>query len=384
MKNTIYPYPFKLSATGDLSDGLVFHIPCFCKSNHKTKKCRDFYKKECETEGYKKCPYGFAVNVNLFLEQKVIFSCLNIDRFSDKKMIQKRLTNKDFLPRIPLVKYEKSIQDVLMFVKSCDDFYKKENEKINSRETYVDKIEILDNTFHELRKLNQELKLQTEHLISESNNFNWDNIDKIKYLSQNVFSTSQLISIRLNTYDFGVNPNLSLYEQKAPIQIHRKFVKVAHCLREYANKKQIKIQITGESYSSIMANDVLELLPYLILDNAIKYSLESRPIEVKFNERTSELEIITKSFSVRPHEHELRKLTERGMRSTRIDSQIQGQGIGLYLASYICELHDISITFSLGKERYFVNEIPYSDFYVVLIFHNIIKDEDVDYAFDMD
>lgn len=53
MKNIIYPYPFKLSTTGDLSDGIVFQIPSFCKSNHKTKKCRDFYTKECEIEGYK-------------------------------------------------------------------------------------------------------------------------------------------------------------------------------------------------------------------------------------------------------------------------------------------------------------------------------------------
>ena len=96
-------------------------------------------------------------------------------------MIQKRLSNKDFLPRMPLSLYEESIRDISIFIKSHDDFYKKENEKINTKETYIDKIEILDNTFHELRKLNQELKLQTEHLIFESNNFNWDNIETQLY-----------------------------------------------------------------------------------------------------------------------------------------------------------------------------------------------------------
>ena len=236
MKNIIYPYPFKLSTTGDLSGGIVFQIPSFCKSNHKTKKCRDFYTKECEIEGYKQCPYGFAVSINRFLGQKVIFSCLYIDKISDRKMVQRRLSEKDFMPRISLANYEKSINNISILTNSSVDFYKKENEEIISKETYIDKIEILDNTFHELRKLNQELKLQTEHLIYQSNNFSWNNVDDIKYLSQNIFSTSQLISIRLNTYDFGVNPNLSLYEEKSPIQIHKKFVKVAHCLREYANK----------------------------------------------------------------------------------------------------------------------------------------------------
>ena len=92
MKNIIYPYPFKLSTTGDLSDGIVFQIPSFCKSNHKTKKC--------EIEGYKQCPYGFAVSINRFLGQKVIFSCLYIDKISDRKMVQRRLSEKDFMPRI--------------------------------------------------------------------------------------------------------------------------------------------------------------------------------------------------------------------------------------------------------------------------------------------
>ena len=120
------------------------------------------------------------------------------------------------MPRISLANYEKSINNISILTNSSVDFYKKENEEIISKETYIDKIEILDNTFHELRKLNQELKLQTEHLIYQSNNFSWNNVGDIKYLSQNIFSTSQLISIRLNTYDFGVNPNLSQYEEKSP------------------------------------------------------------------------------------------------------------------------------------------------------------------------
>lgn len=150
MKNIIYPYPFKLSTTGDLSDGIVFHIPSFCKRNHKTKKCRDFYIKECEIEGYKQCPYGFAVSVHQFLGQKVIFSCLNIDKISDRKMVQRRLSEKDFTPRISLANYEQSINNISIFINSSVDFYKNGNKEIISKENYIDKIEILDNTFMNL------------------------------------------------------------------------------------------------------------------------------------------------------------------------------------------------------------------------------------------
>lgn len=205
-----------------------------------------------------------------------------------------------------------------------------------------------------------------------------------KKKSQNVFSTSQVISIRLNTYDFGVNPNLSLYEERSPITIHKKFKKVAHCLKEYALYKQIKIQFIGESYSAIMANDILELLPYLLLDNAIKYSLTNKSIDVNFSELNNDLYVKIKSFSLRPHENELNKLTVRGVRSSRIESNVQGQGIGLYLANYICELHGIDISFKLGKDRYFENSLPYSDFIVTLIFHDVIKDSSIDDTFDLE
>ena len=51
---------------------------------------------------------------------------------------------------------------------------------------------------------------------------------------------------------------------------------------------------------------------------------------------------------------------------------------------YICELHNISMDFRIGKERFFESGIPYSDFYVSLTFYDIIKDESVDYTFDID
>lgn len=171
-------------------------------------------------------PIWFCSEYKSISRAKSYFSCLYIDKISDRKMVQRRLSEKDFMPRISLANYEKSINNISILTNSSVDFYKKENEEIISKETYIDKIEILDNTFHELRKLNQELKLQTEHLIYQSNNFSWNNVDDIKYLSQNIFSTSQLISIRLNTYDFGVNPNLSLYEENPQFKFTRNSLKL--------------------------------------------------------------------------------------------------------------------------------------------------------------
>lgn len=384
MKRSIYPFPYKLSITSNINDGTFFYVPTFCKTNYRTKRCKDFYNKECTTLGIKKCPYGFAVDVREINGTRIIFTCLNVKGISDRKLIQKRLTNKDFNIRIPYERYEESIKNLQSFIEDSYEFYNNKNSQVILKDDYLEKIEVLDNTFHELRKLNQQLKVQAEHLIYSTNNFEWNQVEEIKKFSQTIFSTSQLISIRLNTYDFGVNPNLSLYQERSPIKVHKKFLKVAHCLREYALNKQIKIQLIGESYSAIMANDILELLPYLLLDNAIKYSLIGRTIDVNFKEINNDLHVQIKSFSLRPHENELNRLVNRGVRSSRIESNIQGQGVGLYLANYICELHNIDMSFKLGKERYFDNALPYSDFVVTLIFHDVIKETSLEDTFDLE
>ncbi|MEI8273278.1 MAG: hypothetical protein WCG08_11710 [Paludibacter sp.] len=76
-------------------------------------------------------------------------------------------------------------------------------------------------------------------------------------------------------------------------------------------------------------------------------------------------------MSLRPSDSELLNLKERVIRSERA-SHIQGQGIGLYLANYICELNDIDLKIELGKNREYFNQDTYSDFIATLTFNEII------------
>lgn len=48
MKNIIYPYPFKLSTTGDLSDGIVFRYHLFVKVIIKQKNAVTFTQKNAK------------------------------------------------------------------------------------------------------------------------------------------------------------------------------------------------------------------------------------------------------------------------------------------------------------------------------------------------
>ncbi len=158
--------------------------------------------------------------------------------------------------------------------------------------------------------------------------------------------------------------------------MHNKFYKVVQCLRGYAYQNHLRIEISGESHSYIYANDVFELLPYLLLDNAIKYSQPNEKIRVHFDEYEDSLIVRIKGVSIQPKEHEVKQLFERGVRSDRVES-VQGQGIGLSLAKYICDIHNVDIKIDVGNNSIYHNSKVYSDFTVSLDFKDVIIGEPV-------
>lgn len=156
--------------------------------------------------------------------------------------------------------------------------------------------------------------------------------------------------------------------------IYRKFDKVARLLDYQAQESGTSIKITGTSFGTYECNDMVELLPYLLLDNAIKYSMWNKEIKLNFSEFGNKLIVEVDSFSKRPVEHELNSLLERGVRSRNVIEKTEGQGLGLYLARYICEANNINISLTLGKKIETDGDgIKYSDFIVRLVFDGIIR-----------
>lgn len=74
----IYPFPYKLSLSGELNNGIFFDIPKFCRLNHNSNKCRDYYSSLRTKHGFHTCPYGFGSNVVNTGIKDIIFTCLNI------------------------------------------------------------------------------------------------------------------------------------------------------------------------------------------------------------------------------------------------------------------------------------------------------------------
>lgn len=371
---SLYIFPFKLSATGDIVDGTMQSLCSFCRKQCNTKACRDFYARIHGKVGQYKCPYGFAVVVDEVVGTTITFTGLDIVGVSDKKLVQKRVSNKEFVPRLSRENYAYMMTKMKDGIAALQDFYSQKTNSLLAADDYQSKIETLDNTFHELRKLNSRLKAKVEWLIAKLDD---PVLQTDSYLLNNIkdiFAASQLITIRLSTYDLILNPSSSLNYKKGDMRIYRKFDKVARLLDYQAQENGTTIRIIGSSYSTYECNDMVELLPYLLLDNAIKYSMRDKDIQLKFTESGNKLTIVVDSFSKRPEDHELKTLLERGVRSKNVSNTTEGQGLGLYLAQYICGANGISFSLSLGKRIETDKEgTKYSDFIVTLLFDGVVK-----------
>ena len=370
--NSLYLYPFRLSLQGEVVDGVMQAFPSFCRRQCNTKKCSDFYNSNCAKLGNYRCPYGFAVMVEKIGEKLITFTGLDVVGVSDKKEVQRRISPKEFVPRLSKSDYERMVEGMRSNFISLNEYYSQKHNTLLAADDYQSKIDTLDNTFHELRKLNGRLKASVERMIMSLDAIDFQPDAFFQKTAKDIFAASQLISIRLSTYDLILNPNSSFNYTKSPLAIYKKFDKVARLLDYQAQENGSAIIITGNSFCTYECSDIVELLPYLLLDNALKYSKQGEDVKLSFVENGKKLTIKITSFSQRPLDQELHSLFERGVRSKNVVGRINGQGIGLYLARYICEANGILINLSLGN-RIETDKmgIKYSDFIVTLQFDGV-------------
>ena len=366
------PFPYKLLANDKVNAGVIFKIPKFCNCNKENIKCKDFYKSISQTLGFHQCPYGFCVERILIDEDYITLTCLNVEQKSDRKLIQRYICKQDFIPRLPLSEYLYMKTSFINDLKNNRSSLQLEQEKSRLQ---VEK-ELLDNTIHEVRKLNNQVKGFTQKLSYNLSNLR-ERTDHIDKLNLDIIATANLMSIRLNTYDLEVNPELNINSSPKEIPIYKKIEKIYKCLCIEINKKCLTVKLEGKSYNLFNASDVIEIAFFILLENAIKYSPQGRAIDITFKERGDELILSFKNWGIRPRENEISMLTNRGYRGSTIkdDSSIEGRGIGLYLFKLICESNNILYKIRLGDDNYYENSYRYSPFIVELHFKDMIQGE---------
>jgi len=227
--------------------------------------------------------------------------------------------------------------------------------------------QVLDSTLHELRRFSAEISTYAEEL---SKNLEFVEVDaKIKHNAETIFYLSGMISSRLAFTDLELNPMAVVGVQTVRSGIYKKFDKASHILFRRARDKGVQVKFAGNSRREKETLPAFELVPFVIIENAIKYSPQNQQIFVKFEENNGRpLYVTVESLGPIVFPSEIDAIFDRGIRGRQVQKLgITGDGLGLYLAKFLCDYHDVALTAKSDQHSTFsMSGVPYSQFTIRL------------------
>jgi signal transduction histidine kinase len=188
---------------------------------------------------------------------------------------------------------------------------------------------------HDLRSLSTTIYNAAMEAQSYVKTEDWYNAEeRIK----NVLAAQGILKIRTDALDFEGNTSGEI--ELANVPIFRRVDKVNKCMKPRATGMRLTTRLLGESHKSSRGPNVFEIVPYALLDNAIKYSPPDRLVSVEVKDLSDRIVLRVSSEGPAMNEEEKQKIFERGFRGQgAIRSGKPGSGLGLFLASRIVQEH---------------------------------------------
>lgn len=317
----------------------------FCKEKFGTPKCQKFYDNIKEqNDGIYNCPYGF----NCVKNCKKIYNCLLIKNHYNKSKIKMKKGEE-----------QKVFDEMMLF----DLLEIEENYEENSSK-YENAFYNISDFLHDITKVNTLIGKKSKG-ISKTN---MTKRDKAKL--ESVIHLSDFITKRIDLYRYISNPTLITIGRKRETDAYKLWDIYRYIFVEIGYESGISIDMEvlnindneiSEASTKFLATDSVSIIPFLLIDNAIKYSTPNSTIKVKFFEDLGFLKKIvvcsTPSYAITENPN---IFFNRGYRSPNNTSKSSGSGLGLSIVKQICDHNNIKINLDLGvsadgKQEFIVN-----------------------------
>jgi len=124
------------------------------------------------------------------------------------------------------------------------------------------------------------------------------------------------------------------------IQVHNKIFKTRESLSNRGAGKGITIRLFGRSDGQIAGRRVFEVIPFILIENAIKYSPDNQPIDIIFQEMKEQICVTFRNVGPSLDESEIERIFDMGRRGRNAEAaRVPGYGIGLHFAKELVEQH---------------------------------------------
>lgn len=165
---------------------------------------------------------------------------------------------------------------------------------------------------------------------------------------KDLYDSLELVTSQLTMIDIFVNPQSISYGHKKIIDIFRMFDKISKLFRHKASKhgKYIEVKKSGGYISNSLCYESIELVPIILIDNAIKYSQKGSTITITLSSNHGFTNVAVTSQGWPVPEMERGKLFKKFFRGTNATrSSSSGLGVGLWIVRKILEAHESKISY---------------------------------------
>jgi len=266
------------------------------------------------------------------------------------KRIDYRLAiyKKDFIDK------EKEIKD---FIGQINIFCHLIDEKIRNS------IEKNFSVFHDIKTTTITITRCAENLINKLPGDSFEKKMQLDIDLLDLYDSISLLSDQLAMIDILVNTSKIKYAKKRPINVFQLFERISKLLRRNASLRDVKIQWHDNGkIDDCLLYPSFSFLPLVLIDNAIKYSFNSKVIDIGIFNNLENIRIYVSSFGELVPEKDREIIFEKFKRGGNASDK-KGIGMGLWIAKQICFAHDGDIRYetsgtgNVGENR-FVAEFP--------------------------
>jgi signal transduction histidine kinase len=160
-------------------------------------------------------------------------------------------------------------------------------------------------------------------------------VDRINILIDQLLMLARFESSHINTNEIEIELNQS----------------IQYCifrLKEYAADKGISINFDEKNKYFVCADpSLLDIILENLFSNAIKYSNESKQIDVFLNDSENEVTCSIKDYGIGMNEEQLSRVFDRFYRSEEARStEVGGHGIGMAIVKRLADLQNIKVSYS--------------------------------------
>ena len=332
------PFPL-VDERGVFADGYLFQQPSYCIKKCKSHDCIDLDKDQFT---HYTCSYGFSCYRFSFSNTKFIINGMLIPEHNRELRGQKRKIYKSNKIKEAAVSHFRGVLASLQ-----------------KYVTYLSSLGIKDNisVFHDIKTSLGLVMNSAQSIVDLAPGENFETkLENADHEARNLFLSASLLNDQLALVDIIVNPERISYGRKRRTAIYKLFHKIGRLFIDKAAKRHIEINIAGSSYYQVYAYESIQFLPLILIDNAVKYSLEGKKvfIQIDDNKRTNAVDVTVSSYGpiVQPKyaDHIFDKYF-RGDNASFFSSQ--GNGLGLFLAQEIAGAHGFIIVYSsdFSKDR---------------------------------